>query len=61
MRNSIDSVPDCVVFHIHFFRWGKKRVYGTVLLYFSNILQVAIKTLGSATVCGCYVLAGKVD
>lgn len=56
----VHSVPDCVVFHIHFFTWGKNGACGTVLLYFSNVLKVAIKTPGSATVCGCYVLAGKV-
>lgn len=58
--DSIGGVPGCVVFHVQFFTWRKKRTWGTVLQYFSNVLQVAIKASGSAVVCGCYVLAAKV-
>lgn len=32
---------------------------GTVLLYYSSILQMATTTPGSVAVCGCYVLAGN--
>lgn len=58
-RSSIDSHTWLCGLLYYFFTWGKKMACGTVLLYYSSILQVATTTLGSVAVCGCYVLAGN--